>query len=70
MSNNAVEIGKQYFYKMKDGRGRPYVGEVLSKGLFVRMKNLQTGEVMKVVPRRVGGEYSFLPYSTKNTRAA
>jgi len=69
-TQNTVVKGKQYFYKLKDGRGRPYVGEVVSTGLFVRIKNLQSGEVHSVVPRRVGGEYSFRPYNTKARKAA
>ena len=69
-NQNTVVKGKQYFYKLKDGRGRPYVGEVVSTGLFVRIKNLQSGEVHSVVPRRVGGEYSFQPYNTKRRQAA
>lgn len=69
-NKNQIEVGKKYFYKMKEGRGRPYVGEVLSTGLFVRVKNLNTGEVMKVVPRRIGRPYEFKPYQTKGRQAA
>lgn len=66
MTNNKIMVGNKYFYKMKDGRGRPYVGEVLSLGLFIRMKNINTGEIMKVIPRRVGNPYQFKSYNTKS----
>lgn len=61
-----IVVGENRFYKTSKGRGRPFVGEVVKNlGIAIIMKNLRTGEEMRVQPKFIGKPYEFKPYETK-----
>lgn len=60
-----INVGEKYTFKTKNGRSRPYVGEVVRKaGVLTYMKK-KDGEVVAVLTRRILNPYSFKPYNTK-----
>jgi hypothetical protein len=59
-----VTVGDQVRYRVTKGRGRPAVGEVLAKnGLFIKIKNLGSGEIQNVNRDRLTAPYEFKPYA-------
>lgn len=63
MTKNVIEVGAEYHYRLKKGRGRPYVGEVVRKaGIFTEVKNKISGDVHRVPTGLIGNPYSFKPY--------
>lgn len=63
-----IVVGNKYRYKVKNGRGRPAVGEVVSKaGPFFRVRNLRSGVTKNVSPKAFTAEYEFTPYRSRKS---
>lgn len=64
-----VEVGKQYRFRTNPGRGRPSVGTVVRKaGVFVVVLN--RGQEVRIHPKRLYAEHTFVPYNTKKRQLA
>lgn len=63
--------GDKVVYRAVKGRGRPAVGEFVGNhGVFVKIKNLRSEQIVYVNPKMVVRDYVFKPYNTKRRQAA
>lgn len=65
-----MNVGEKILFKVRDGRGRPAIGEIVKKqGMFIQVRT-KSNELKFVKASMVTNPYSFKPYMTKARRAA